>query len=114
MLNILIIDDEEQNLELMKAFLESHLQCAIFEASSGNEAMELLKSGQDFDFIISDLRMPNGSGYDVLEFFTSSSLKAYFILHTTYPIDDLPSHDQRFLGVVSKHNYTKLTQLIHE
>lgn len=59
-----MVDDEELLLQLIAADLESH--GAVVElAESLKEAMEILAS-HDFDFIISDLRMPGGSGIDLL------------------------------------------------
>lgn len=65
-LKILIVDDDTDIVELM----EEELQLVghdTYKAFSGNEAITLLKN-QNVDVIISDFKMPNGSGMDLLNF----------------------------------------------
>lgn len=63
---ILIVDDETSIADLMKDALEYEgLVCdAVY---SGNQAVDYLKSN-DVDLIISDVRMPDGDGMEILNF----------------------------------------------
>jgi len=61
---ILIVDDEEFICAILKECLSSIVH-SVFTASTGNEAIELIK-GNHFDIIFLDLTMPGKSGFDVL------------------------------------------------
>jgi PAS domain S-box-containing protein len=62
--SVLVIDDDYDNLQSMKAALELRsYQVAI--SSSGTEALELLRSGYNFDSIICDIGMPDMNGWEV-------------------------------------------------
>lgn len=61
---ILLVDDSNDDLEILKEFLESYSHsCQL--ATSGEEALALLKVGK-FDLVISDFNMPNGNGLWVI------------------------------------------------
>ena len=70
---VLVIDDEPDILELLAEELEFEGFSTV-QASSGNEALEILET-QSFDAIISDFKMPNGNGEVVLDFVKSDSYK---------------------------------------
>ena len=61
----LVVDDEEILRELLVVQLTDKEVEAI-EASCANDAIEMLQN-QVVDFIISDVRMPNGTGVDLLK-----------------------------------------------
>ena len=62
---ILLVDDNEQNLELMQAFLEE-LQCTIHTAGDGVEAIEKIERSAP-DLLILDVMMPRMSGFEVCQ-----------------------------------------------
>jgi len=64
-LRILVVDDEPHILHYMRATLESwgHL---VSQAADGEEARERL-SGDGFDLVIADLRMPRLGGREFYE-----------------------------------------------
>src|SRR3954467_6092169 len=61
---ILIVDDERQNLIVLRNFLEGGYR--VFEAQSGNQALEVAKTA-DLDVVITDQRMPEMTGVELLE-----------------------------------------------
>jgi len=63
---ILIVDDNQQNLELLQAYLEA-LPCHLLTASDGIEAMQIIDRGGDRapDLILLDIMMPRMSGFEV-------------------------------------------------
>ena len=65
-LKVLIVDDEEYNRLLFKTIL-SRWQVSYSEASSGMEALEILKTEQ-FDLIFMDIRMPGIDGSKAARF----------------------------------------------
>jgi len=77
---VLIVDDEPGICLLLKALLDQvgfHCQTA----SSGNEALEILKQ-QEFDALISDLRMPGISGLALLEAARAKYPRMRFLIAT--------------------------------
>jgi DNA-binding NtrC family response regulator len=63
---ILIVDDEEEMLELLKRSLEADLPCRVRTASSGEEALRLLETLRA-DLALLDIKMPGMNGLDLLE-----------------------------------------------
>jgi two-component system response regulator FlrC len=62
--SILIVDDEVILREILsEALADAGWQ--IFEASGGFEALEILAK-QSIDLVLSDINMPDGSGFDLL------------------------------------------------
>ena len=64
-LRILVIDDIKTMCALLDDFL-SHEGHVITSVGSGIEAIQLLRS-EEYDLILSDLVMSNGTGYDVIK-----------------------------------------------
>jgi two-component system, OmpR family, alkaline phosphatase synthesis response regulator PhoP len=62
---VLIVDDNEQNLELLNAYLDE-LGGKIRSAHDGIEAIELIAKDQP-DIILLDIMMPRMSGFQVCE-----------------------------------------------
>jgi CHASE2 domain-containing sensor protein/class 3 adenylate cyclase len=60
---ILIVDDDPVNLQVLHNYLSLE-NYAVTAASSGSEALELLKTQDPFDLILLDVMMPNLSGYE--------------------------------------------------
>ena len=60
---VLVVDDNEQNLELLVAYLED-LQCDTIAASTGVEALEIVKEKMP-DLVLLDVMMPKMSGFEV-------------------------------------------------
>ncbi len=61
--NILVVDDNEQNLELIQAYLED-LECKIIPAKDGITALEIIKQSKP-DLVLLDVMMPKMSGFEV-------------------------------------------------
>ncbi len=62
---VLIVDDNEPNLELLRAYLEQ-LKCRSLLARDGAEALELFRS-ESPDLVLLDIMMPRMSGFQVCE-----------------------------------------------
>ncbi|HPS55632.1 MAG TPA: response regulator [Sedimentisphaerales bacterium] len=60
---ILIVDDNEQNLELLQAYLED-VDCETIAAYDGVEALEKVSEIRP-DLILLDIMMPKMSGFEV-------------------------------------------------
>jgi two-component system alkaline phosphatase synthesis response regulator PhoP len=60
---VLVVDDNEQNLELIQAYLED-VECCCLAAFSGAEAMKVIREKKP-DLILLDVMMPEMSGFEV-------------------------------------------------
>jgi CheY-like chemotaxis protein len=60
---ILVVDDDQQNLELVQAYLED-IECETVAARDGIEALEMV-AGEKPDLILLDVMMPKMSGFEV-------------------------------------------------
>lgn len=61
---ILVVDDEDSNVEMVKFILNEESTYDIFGADSGKKALEILDK-QDMDLILLDLIMPEMDGFEV-------------------------------------------------
>lgn len=62
---VLVVDDNEQNLELLQAYLDG-LGCSIRTARDGVEAMAAVEEAVP-DLVLLDVMMPRMSGFQVCE-----------------------------------------------
>ncbi|MFC0213665.1 ATP-binding protein [Paenibacillus chartarius] len=69
-LKMLIVDDRKENLIAMQRILQS-LECELFVASSGNEALSLTLR-HDFALILLDVHMPEMDGFELAEILRSN------------------------------------------
>lgn len=60
---ILVVDDNQQNLELLMAYLED-LDCRAIGAKDGLEALQIVNN-EPIDLILLDVMMPKMSGFEV-------------------------------------------------
>lgn len=63
--SVLIVDDEPELRKAM-AFDFKRRGCILFEAGCGNDALQIIRT-TTIDIVISDVRMPNGSGIDLVK-----------------------------------------------
>lgn len=78
---ILLVDDEPDLLDFMQVELEDAGYRVIL-AGSGNKAIDLLRN-EKVDLVVSDMRMPNGSGIDILNYVKSHDGVAPEVLFIT-------------------------------
>lgn len=81
---ILCVDDDLDLLDLISSTFEDDGH-SVTRANSGNSASELVEKN-DFDVIVSDAKMPNGTGVDLLKFVhnLNKKKKPIFFLLTGY------------------------------
>ncbi len=60
---ILVVDDNQQNLELLQAYLED-IDCRAVPATDGPEALDIVAK-EPPDLILLDIMMPKMSGFEV-------------------------------------------------
>ena len=88
---ILLVDDEPFILSMMRSFLDEN-KFEISTASCGNEAIGLIRK-QSFDCVVSDVRMPNGTGFQLLgwvrEINTARPTLIFVTGYSDIPADEL-------------------------
>jgi CheY-like chemotaxis protein len=62
---VLIVEDDEATARLYERGI-SQMGYATTITGSGREALELLRA-EDFGFVVTDLRMPDGDGFELVE-----------------------------------------------
>lgn len=67
---LLIVDDHAHNLFTLRTLIEKHMEVAVLEATSGQEAIDITLKHPDIDLIILDVQMPGMDGFQ-----TASMLK---------------------------------------
>ena len=79
---ILVVDDEPAQRELVGGFLRKH-GFDVVEAEGGSEAVARFKQ-EAFDLVLTDQRMPDLSGLEVLEAVRSTSPETAVVIMTAY------------------------------
>ncbi len=80
--SILIIDDEQSQREVLKGYLEKK-NFRVITASSGIEGLEVVNKEQ-VDIVLSDYKMPDKTGIEVLEEVKRINPEISFVLMTAY------------------------------
>lgn len=90
MMNILFIDDNPEIRDLLIFSLMSHTEFRYREANSKLEAVELLAK-ETFDYVISDLNMPNGGGIDMINHIRQSKIQSRIAVIGNEPLSSIPA-----------------------
>lgn len=88
MLKVLIADDHAIVRRGLKQILEETSEMGVFEASSGEEALDMVQMNE-WDVIVLDLKMQGLSGLDVLKKLRSSYTNLPVLILTMYSEDQL-------------------------
>lgn len=110
-LTVLIVDDDIDIVELVDEEFRSS-GYLTYTAQSGNEAIEVLKE-KKVDVIISDYKMPDGNGMDLLKHINKMKHKPAFYFVSGH--SDLTSEECESAGALKF--FTKpfdLTELINQ
>ncbi len=112
-MKILYVEDEQIMREIFGPIIKGMVkECDFREAHSGNEAIKLLKENSDFDLIISDYQMPDGTGGELFQFLIKENLRSYFILFTNTIEPEIEEDNEKFLGIISKRHSNELIEAI--
>lgn len=88
---LLIIDDEPDMLELLRRSLSSELEIEIICESKSRQALELIKNNH-FDLILTDIKMPEINGLELLKLITQINPDITVIMMTAYGEIDMVIH----------------------
>ena len=64
---LLAVDDNEHNLFTLRTLVEQHMDVEIFEATGGEEALQIAQEQPDIDLIILDIQMPEVDGFQTAQ-----------------------------------------------
>ena len=78
----LVVDDEKNIRQVLKVVLED-FGFEVLEASSVKEAMNMLKNEPVF-FALVDLKLPDGTGMDILRFINERGLSVESVIITAF------------------------------
>ena len=115
MIDILVIDDEHCVGDALSLVLGDH-GYRVVVALSGREGVELAKKGK-FAVAITDLRLPDITGFDVLHYLKGNDPNCSVIVITAHRTPEVVAESKRLgaLGVLSKPFLpTELLSLINE
>lgn len=88
---IMVVDDEKNVRDIVKLQLEKK-GFNIFEAENGEQAIKLLKEGNNFlsmGLILCDIRMPKVNGIEVIDYLKREAPGIPIIVLTGYPDTEL-------------------------
>jgi len=124
---ILAVDDEPNDqLLITRAFRKNGVTCPIHWVSSGNEAVAYLKGEEKFSnrkefaypsFVMTDLKMPNGDGFSVLQHLKSTPESAVIptmVFTSSKDLDDIKRSYMLGAGsyIVKPTDYEKMRHLL--
>jgi len=81
--SILIVDDEQDMLDLLKRSLEPDLNCRVEPASSGEAALKRL-ADESFDLVLADIKMPGMDGLELLEIIKRKNPEQTVVMMTAF------------------------------
>ncbi len=91
-MKILLVDDEAMHRALLEDIFSKWPEHKITSVASGQAALDLLKtSGQTFDIVFLDIKMPGLSGLQVLEQLWESPLHRSLEIVMCSTLDDKPT-----------------------
>ena len=86
---VLVIEDEPMLREVIVYALNDNFDFEISEASSGNEAITLIKNSEPFDLVFSDYKMKDGTGGDVFKHLCTTNYTGGFYLISAYALETM-------------------------
>lgn len=84
---ILIAEDEETNFMYLKAAL-SRTNVKIIRAKNGLEAVDAVKSEQNIDLVLMDVKMPEMNGVEATKIIKSLNKEMVVIAQTAYAMEE--------------------------
>ena len=100
---VLLVDDEADLRDILKDELEYH-GFGVLDAVNGRRAFELAQANRGgFDAILTDIRMPGGSGIELLDNVVSAGLGVpVFLLSAFSDLTDADARARGAAGLFSK------------
>lgn len=84
---VLLVDDEPL-VRMGVAFLLEELDCLVWQASTATQALEILSANPNIDVLMTDFRMPDVDGLEMIARAKEVSPSIRTVLITGYAADD--------------------------
>ena len=116
-MRVLIAEDYSDLRTLIEFVLNSEFGASTISVENGQAAIKELQQNPSFDLIISDMKMPNGDGREVFEYYRKAKLKCPFLFLSSEPAEayaDLHAAALHWMPkpFLTKDLTTKVSQLI--
>lgn len=98
---ILIVDDNEHNLSILKSQMEMWKLVPTL-ASSGKQALEILKNDSEFHLVISDMQMPEIDGVSLAKSIKEKTPSIPIILLSSIGDETKSKYPELFAAVLTK------------
>jgi len=98
---VLVVDDNETNLKILKGQLE-YWKLVPTLASSGNQAMIILAENPTFDLVLTDMQMPGIDGIELAQMIRQSHASTPVILLSSLGDERNKAHVGLFSSVLTK------------
>lgn len=109
---ILLVDDEADVRFILSLQIGRHGWEAV-EAGSGEEALDLIAGGEDFDAVVLDHRMDGLSGIEVATRLRGTGDRTPIIMYTGNLDDELQRHaDDIGIGVIPKSDVSEVIEAL--
>lgn len=82
-IKVMVVDDEEDSLELVRNTVRS-LGFNVIAVSSGKEALSILKKSSDIKVVLADLVMSGMNGIELVKEARKEGINLNFIIMTAY------------------------------
>jgi two-component system, LytTR family, response regulator len=112
LINTIIVDDEQHNINVLKALLLKHcpLIRIVAECNNADSAYEKIVADKP-QLVLLDIRMPNKSGFDLLKLFKKIDFEVIFV--SAFNEYAITAFDFNAIGYILKPiDYTKLIMSI--
>lgn len=112
---ILVVDDAPDMRELLSRLLPARIKrfsTVVITTSSGNQAIRLLEQGEQFDVIVSDYMMHDGTGADLFAYLSDKAPTIPFVIFTSLTNPSLPPGNALLIGIIEKLQFGLLTETI--
>lgn len=112
-INVLIVEDEKELREILNDRLIEEFQgIQISVAEDVDSAKMVLTHSSRIDLIISDFRMPGGTGKDLLSYLEEANLRIPTIIYSGGGYDNTCSDHPNCLGIVHKPQLPELASVV--
>jgi len=111
MVRCLVAEDEWYISDLLEHRIKETFGADVILVESGNKAIDVLNHDRNFDFIVSDYQMYDGTGEDLLNFLIENKIKIPFAFFTSL-LDEKVGPEDFFLGCFRKDDFDGMTEAI--
>ncbi len=112
---ILVVEDAESILIAIYDYLSTGFAVsAVSDANSAEDALlEAVQNGNPYDLIVTDVRLPDRSGFDLIRFTRDASPQTRIALITSYEINDFIDYiyEESIDQVMTKHSNMSLHEI---